>query len=248
MKVLITGASSGIGKEFAKIFARENYELVLVARRKPLLLNLKKELEQKYNAKVDLIIEDLSDLNSVKRIRKKINNLHTLVNNAGFGDSGPFAKSNYDKNESMINVNITNLTNLTKLFLPDIIANKGKILNVASVAAFQPGPFMSVYFATKSYVLHFSEGLSEELNKKGVSVTCLCPGPTRTEFDKVAGANFKGNIPSAKEVAEYGYKSLMKGKVVAVHDWKFRILVKLNRILPRSVVRKLSSKITRENL
>jgi uncharacterized protein len=245
---LITGASSGIGLELSKIFAKNNHNLVLIARTKKVLETLKKDFEKKYNVKVIVIAEDLTDLKSSVRIKNKLKNIkiNILVNNAGFGDFGVFEKTNYETNESMINLNITTLTNLTRLFLDDLIETKGKIMNVASVAAFQPGPYMSVYFATKAYVLSFSEALSEELKGK-VTVSCLCPGPTRTNFDKVANAKnlFKGKLPTAKDVAVYGYNSLMKGKVVAVHSLKFKLITQLNRITPRSIIRKIAGKINK---
>ena len=243
---LITGASSGIGFEFAKIFARKKHNLVLVARRKEVLLKLKKDLEAKYKISVIVIAKDLSNLNSLLEIRKELKDvkIDVLVNNAGFGDKCLFEKADTKKIEDMINLNVTSLTILTKLFVNDLIKFKGSILNVASVAAFQPGPLMSVYFATKAYVLNFSESLSEEL-KGRVKVSCLCPGPTRTEFDKVANTKFSGNIPTAKEVAVYGVKCLEDGKVVAVHSIMFKILVQLNRLLPRSLIRKLGYKINK---
>ncbi|MFT4282940.1 MAG: SDR family NAD(P)-dependent oxidoreductase [Candidatus Woesearchaeota archaeon] len=244
---LITGASSGIGLEFAKVFARNKHNLVLVARREELLNDLKKDLESKYKVDIIVIKEDLSDIKSAYRLKEKLKDkkVNVLVNNAGFGDKSLFAKSNIKKIEDMVTLNVTTLTLLTRLFVEDLIKLKGKILNVASVAAFQPGPFMSVYYATKAYVLNFTEALSKELEGK-VKVSCLCPGPTRTEFDKVANAKFQGSIPTAREVAVYGYNCLNKGKVVAVHGFLFRILVQLNRLLPRSVIRSLSYKVNKE--
>lgn len=244
---LITGASSGIGLEFAKVFANNKHNLILVARREELLKELKKDLEKKYKIKVIVIKEDLSDIKSSYRIKEKLKDkkINVLVNNAGFGDKALFEKADIKKIEDMVNLNVTTLTLLTRLFMDDLVKHKGTLLNVASVAAFQPGPMMSVYYATKAYVLSFSEGLAEELKGK-VKVSCLCPGATRTEFEKVAKTNFKGNIPTAREVAIYGYYCLNKGKVVAVHGLLFRILVQLNRILPRSAIRKISYKVNKD--
>jgi short-subunit dehydrogenase len=167
------------------------------------------------------------------------------VNNAGFGALGAFATSSWDKQAEMIQLNITTLTELTRLYLPSMLARKsGKILNLSSIAAFQAGPMMSVYYASKAYVLSFSEGLFEELRGTGVSVTALCPGPTESNFVKTAGAEDISvlktmKIPSSQEVAEYGYKALMQNKAVAVHGTLNKTLIMGTRLIPRSVLRKI---------
>lgn len=172
-----------------------------------------------------------------------------LENNAGFGDYGLFAESEWDKQEQMINLNVLSLTYLTRLFLPDMIKRRsGKILNVASTASFQPGPTMAVYFASKAFVLSFSEALNNEVSEHGISVTALCPGPTQSGFQDAASMQdsrlFKGNnSPSSREVAEYGYKSMMKGKAVAIHGFRNTIMANSVRFAPRSLVVKIARKM-----
>ncbi|MGZ3691914.1 MAG: SDR family NAD(P)-dependent oxidoreductase [Pseudobdellovibrio sp.] len=249
---LITGASTGIGFELAQVFAKNNHHLILVARSTQKLEDLKKQIESTQNILVEVISLDLSKSNSSETLFNEVRkrNLHVdiLVNNAGFGDHGLFTKSNLSRNEDMIKLNILTLTKLTHLFLPEMLKNKnGKILNVASTAAFQAGPLMSVYYATKAYVLSFSEGLSEELRGTGVTVSALCPGPTQSNFMVAANAadvplldSLK--IPTSKEVAEYGYKSLMNDKVIAVHGFLNNILAKGSGFFPRSLNRKIVMK------
>ena len=167
-----------------------------------------------------------------------------MVNNAGFGHFGLFAESNWEKQHQMIELNITALTQLTHLFLPQLIQQKGKILNVASTAAFQPGPTMAVYYATKAFVLHFSEALSNELKPTGVTVTALCPGATESGFQKAAEMEesklVKGRkLPSSADVAIYGYKAFMNGKVVAIHGWLNYLMAQSIRFTPRSLVLKV---------
>jgi uncharacterized protein len=242
--VLITGASNGIGLELANIFAGKNYNLVLVARSADKLLAF-----EKAHQNVVSIAQDLSLPNAAQDLyntlqSKKIS-IDILINNAGFGDFGMFAESNWQKQEQMINLNITCLTQLTHLCLPNMIANKsGKILNVASTAAFQPGPLMSVYYATKAYVLHFSEAIANELEDTGVTVTVLCPGATESGFQNLANMHdsklVKGKkLPTSKVVAEYGFKSLMAGKRVAIHGTLNYILANSNRLTPRNMVVKI---------
>lgn len=250
---LITGASSGIGYELADVFAKNNHHLILVARSTEKLQSLKNEIEQKYQVVAEFISMDLSKPNSAdelfKTIQSKNLNIDILVNNAGFGDHSLFLNEDPKKIEEMILLNILTLTKLTRFFLPDMIANRrGKILNVASTAAFQPGPLMSVYYATKAYVLSFSEGLYEELKGTGVSITTLCPGPTESGFQGTA--NLSGvalvntmKLPPAKEVAEFAYDNLMKGKVIAIHGLMNSVVAKSINFVPRSIVRKLVMKI-----
>jgi len=247
---LITGASSGIGLELAKLFAEEKNELVLVARNKIKLEALKKELDKV--TKVTLIIADLSEKNSPEKIKEALDKnkieVHTLINNAGFGDYGDFKDTELKRSEEMIQVNITSLTKLTRLFIQDIIKQNGRIMNVASVAAFIPGPNMAVYYATKAYVLSFTEALAEELRNTNVKVSALCPGPTKTNFKKSANVGsdkmFRGNIPSARDAAEYGYRMLNKGKVVAIHGFANQTMMKAIKFLPRRTVTKLVRKMT----
>jgi len=191
---LITGASSGLGYEFCKLFAKDGNNLVLVARRKELLDKYASELSAKYGISVRVIAKDLSLEKSPDEIfntlRTENIKLSALINNAGFGYKGSFEEIRLDIDMDMIKVNMLCLVKMTKLFLNDIIeSNDGGILNVASTAAFQPGPFMAVYFATKAFVLSFSESLAEELSKTDVIVSTLCPGPTKTEFQGRANMN-----------------------------------------------------------
>ena len=250
---LITGASNGIGYEMAKVHAMKDSNLVLVARNKSKLDVFKDELERKYKVWVYTIGKDLSQPNAAKEVydelKTKSISIDYLVNNAGFGDFGPFAESDWGKQEQMINLNVTTLTYFTRLFLTDMICRGGgKVLNVASTASFQPGPTMAVYFATKAYVLSFSEAVNDEVRKYGITVTALCPGPTHSGFQ--AGATRSGskllernNLATSKEVAEYGYKAMMKGKAVAIHGIKNVLMANSVRFAPRSLVVKLTRKI-----
>lgn len=251
---LLTGASSGIGYELAHIFARENYSLVLVARSQEKLLELKKELEETCAIIVHVLVVDLAQSDAAERIVTQVANLKIsidiLVNNAGFGLFGEFTRTDWKREEEMIKVNILSLTQLTKFFVPLMVRNKkGKILNVASTAAFFPGPFMAVYYATKAYVLSFSQALGSELEGTGVTVTALCPGPTTTGFQKTAALDgvrtFAGHLPTAREVAEYGFRSLMEGKVVAIHGMKNKLLTWFSRFLPRKAITAGVKKIQR---
>jgi short-subunit dehydrogenase len=243
---LITGSSSGLGKEFARIHASNGNDLVLVARSKDKLEALKLELEKQFGISVYVIVKDLSDQYAPKSVYDEIKThkitVDYLINNAGFGDFGLFAETDWEKQLEMINLNVTCLTYLTRLFLPDMIKNKsGKILNIASTAAFQPGPTMSVYFATKAFVLSFSEAIANELKGTGVTVTALCPGATETGFKAAASLEdsnlFKGNqIASSKEVAVFGYNKMMEGKTVAIHGIVNNLMAQSVRFAPRNVV------------
>ncbi|MCG2462727.1 SDR family oxidoreductase [Flavobacteriaceae bacterium F89] len=250
---LITGASSGIGLELAKIHASKGGDLVLVARNISKLDELKSELENQYKVKIYTIGKDLSKNNSAQDVydettKQKIP-IDYLINNAGFGDFGMFVETDWSKELQMINLNITTLTLFTKLYLRDMVKRKsGKIMNVASTAAFQSGPTMAVYYATKAYVLNFSEAVNNEVSDKGISVTALCPGATESGFQVAAemeeSALVKGKkLPTAKEVAQYGYASMLKGKTVAIHGMLNYILANSVRFMPRALVVKLTRKI-----
>jgi short-subunit dehydrogenase len=250
---LITGASNGIGLELAKIHASKGGDLVLVARNKSKLDELKIELENQFKITVYTIGKDLSETNAAQDIYNETNKqniqIDYLINNAGFGDFGMFAESDWNKELKMINLNITSLTNFTKLYLQDMVKRRsGKIMNVASTAAFQSGPTMAVYCATKAFVLSFSEAVSNEVSNKGITITSLCPGATETGFQAAGGMEeselFKGKkLPAAKEVAEYGYAAMMKGKVVAIHGIMNYIMSNSIRFIPRAMVLKVSRKI-----
>lgn len=250
---LITGASSGIGLELARVFAANNHNLILVARSTDKLEALKTEIEQKSEVVAEVISADLSKPESAEILFETIKNknMHVdiLVNNAGFGDHGLFLNSVSKRNDDMITLNILTLTKLTRLFLPSMVSNKyGKILNVASTAAFQAGPLMGVYYATKAYVLSFSEALHEELTGTGVTVTALCPGPTESNFMSAANAADvplldSMSIPTSKDVAEYGYKALMNEEVVAVHGILNGVLAKGTSFVPRFLLRKVVKRL-----
>lgn len=250
---LITGASSGIGLEFAKIFAAQKNDLVLIARSANKLTALADTLKQQYGVVVHVIAADLSKMNEAQLVYDtcKRQDIHVdyLINNAGFGDFGFFVENDWTKTEQMIDLNMKSLTKLCYLFIPDMIKRKlGRILNVASTAAFQPGPTMAVYYATKSYVLFFSEALSNELKGSGVSVTCLCPGATESGFQVAAAmensALVKGKkLPTSAEVALFGYKAMMKGKLTVIHGWMNYLMANSIRFTPRAWVLPIVRKI-----
>lgn len=230
---LITGASSGIGLEFAHIFASKGVNLVLVDQSKEKLDTFKLQMEKQYGVIVYNIGKDLSASNAAKEVYNELRcrkiHIDYLINNAGFSDFGFFSETNWDKQLQMINMNITTLTYLTRLFLPEMIKEKyGKILNMASIASFQPGPTMSVYFATKAYVLSFSEAIANELKGTGVSVMVLCSGAIESEF---------GQKATLKEVAMFGYQKMMRGRtVVVVHGFVNKMMTQSIRFVPRDIV------------
>ena len=244
---LITGASAGLGVEFARQLSKRGHRLVLAARLKDRLEDLAKELGNARAVAIDLskagaAAELLADL------EKAGEQVDILVNNAGFGLIGRFAKREPERLREMIDLNIGTLTDLCRLASPGMIErSKGAILNVASTAAFQPGPNMAVYFATKAYVLSFIEALHEELKPHGVHVTCLCPGPTRTEFGEVAGFGGSGMFDrvamDAPTVVDAGLKGLDKNKAVVVPGVANKIGAQSTRFAPRSVVRKIAGAI-----
>jgi uncharacterized protein len=246
---LITGASTGIGFDLAKLFAKDKWELVLVARNKSKLEEVAKELETANATKVHIFACDLSQKEAVQELFHftKDRNLfvEVLVNNAGFGISGNFSENSLEDELNMIDLNIHSLVHLTKIYCRDMIANKkGRILNVASTAAFQPGPFMSNYYATKAYVLSFSEGIREELLGSGVSVSVLCPGPTVTEFQKRAKMGneklLKGPLAmDSMTVAKQGYAGLMSGKAIIISGIINWLMAESIRFTPRFLARKI---------
>lgn len=250
---LITGASGGIGLELARIHAQNGDNLVLVARNKIKLDVIKSELESKHPVSVFIISVDLAVADAAKElfdaVQKQNINVDYLINNAGYGDYGFFADSDWEKESRMIQLNISTLTQLTRLFLPEMIHHGGgKIMNLGSVASFQPGPLMAVYCATKAFVLSFSEALNNEVADKGITVTALCPNLTESGFVDASAMNeskmAKGRkLPTAKEVAEYGYKSMMKGRAVAVHGFMTKVMVTSERLVPRSLVVKITRKM-----
>ena len=243
MKVLITGASSGIGKEFAKLFAKKGYDLALVARNKEELNKLAEDLKKDNNINIEIIDTDLSIIENCKEIHKKVQNVDILVNNAGFGDCGNFTNTSLEKEISMINTNIVAYHTLMKLYLIDMKKeNKGKILNVASIAGFMPGPLMATYYATKAYIVRISESIREELKKEksNVQISILCPGPVKTNFSKVANVKFHLREANSTYIVKYAVKKLEKGKFYIVPG----IDVKMARIGAKLFPAPLISKVT----
>lgn len=239
---LITGASCGLGYEFAKIFASRKCDLVLVARNKEKLEEIKTELEEKYPVNVIVIARDLTESDAADTIYNKLKILGIrvdyLVNNAGFGDNNGYFDTEWQRQEQMVKLNVLALMHLTHLFGNDMRRRgDGKILNVASIAAFMPGPYMSVYYASKAFVLSFSQAIGAELRKDGVTITALCPGPTATGFEAAANLEkarmFKIFKPAvAADVAKTGYFAMMKGKSVAFHDFATYSVTVLSKIFP----------------
>ena len=246
---LITGASMGIGKELAKIFAADGHDLVLVARSEDKLQSLAQELEGAHGISAQVVTADLTDPGAPATIfaalQSKGVELDYLVNNAGFGANGPFAELSLQSQMDMLQVNIDALVALCHLALHGMLARrKGRILNIASTAGFQPGPDMAVYYATKSFVLMFSEGIAEEVKDAGVTVTAHCPGATATNFGGTAGNDtsilFKLGAAPADKVARHAYRSMMKGKVVAIEGLLNWIAAFSVRFGPRALVRKIA--------
>lgn len=240
---LITGASSGIGRDMAFEFADRGYDLILVARSFDRLKEVKNEIIKKYDKCNVLIMKcDVSNVESVKNlyndVRKEFVNIDVLVNNAGFGDCGEFYETDLEKDISMINTNILGLNVLTKLFLQDMVkVNKGYILNIASIAGFMPGPLMATYYSTKAYVVRLTRAIAKELkvvNSK-VRIAAFCPGPVNTEFDKNANVTFSLKGQSSSDVAKIGLNGLFKSnKVVYFSSILIRIVACLAKIMPES--------------
>jgi len=241
---LITGASSGIGLELAHIMAREGHHLILSARNILALEDLAIELRDKYQVDVKVIPCDLSETRTACAFHKEIKDqnlsIDCLVNNAGFGLLGDFKDQDPDMLHRMIELNCSSLMVLSRLFADDLIASKGRILNIASVAAFYSGPLMAVYYATKAFVVSFSEALNFELKKHGVSVTAHCPGPTHSNFQDRAGMHNTSlftllPVPSSKIVAEHAYRAMMKRKSLAIHGIVNRMMLSFGSLSTRSL-------------
>jgi short-subunit dehydrogenase len=239
---LITGASSGLGAEFATILAEQKWNLILVARNADALHVLGKKLETTHGINVQTISLDLALHDASALLIKEIGQtqITLLINNAGFGDFGFFQDMDPARTRQMIDLNIGTLTDLTRSLLPRMVtAKQGRILNIGSIAAFQPGPLMTVYYATKAYVVSFSEALSNELQDTGISVTCLCPGPTKTAFAQnahMATANiFKYGAMDAHTVAAQGIQACMRGKRLVIPGWRNRLGTIVVRFLPIAV-------------
>lgn len=245
---LITGASAGIGEALAGVFSRERNDLILSARRGDRLQEIADELHDRHAVDVHVIAADLAAPDGSKRLYEQVQQLglevEYLVNNAGFGTFGPFAETDVDRSMELVRLNVAAVTGLTALFLPAMVERgRGRIMNVASAAAFQPGPLMAAYYASKAYVLHFSEALAEELEGSGVTVTALCPGPVRTEFQDVADMHDSGLVAgkrliSVATVAEIGYRSMMYGKPIAIPGFMMKLTALSVRFAPRRLVAK----------
>lgn len=250
---LITGASSGIGYEFANVFASKKHNLILVARSGKKLDDMKHLLERKYNIKVVAIAMDLAAINAAKKLYEETSRrgyiVNNLVNNAGFGDWIGFIDSDWERQADMIQLNITTLTQMTYLYANEMRKHKeGHILNLSSAAAFFAGPYMANYYATKGYVLSFSQAVAYELRKTGVTVTAFCPGPTATGFGRAA--NMKGSNmfrvikpANSKAVAKCGYQGMMKGKIVVYHGAPTKLMNIGSRLLPRCIATDLAKKV-----
>lgn len=250
---LITGASLGIGREIAQLFAQDGYHLALVARNSAKLAEFANELQGQFGISAKSFPLDLSAESAPQflfdQLARESVPIDVLVNNAGYGKLGMFAEIPLQESLGQIQLNITALTSLTKLFLQPMIERKsGKILNVASTAGFQPGPLMAVYYATKAFVISFSEALANEVRGSGVTVTCLCPGATDTNFQKRAGTErtnlFRRMRPmNAETVARDGYRALMKGKPLVISGGRNWLLAESLRVSPRRLVTALSRKV-----
>jgi short-subunit dehydrogenase len=253
---LITGASSGLGEEFARQLARENYDLVLTARREDRLQTVAAEALKLGSSKVEVIAIDLGQPDGATKLHRQVSErgleIECLINNAGFGTHGIFHKLPLEREVEEINLNITSLVAMTRLFLEGMVARRrGTIINVASTAAFQPVPYMATYGATKSFVLDFSEAVAYEVKSSGVTVMALCPGPTRTEFQDVAGVNETG-VPSfaymdAKTVVAQALASAKRGKSVRINGIMNLVMAQSTRITPRALVARIAGGMFKGN-
>jgi short-subunit dehydrogenase len=246
---LVTGASSGLGEEFARLFANDGCDLVLVARRKDRLQALATELREAKKVSVHVLAADLGVPEEVERVIREVQALDLtiefLVNNAGLGNVGPFAESSLTTQLAMVDVNDRALVRLTHAFLPAMLTRRrGRVLNIGSTAGLQPGPYSAVYYASKAFVNSFTEALANELHGTGVTATVSLPGATATEFASVAGSGatrlFQSGVMSSAEVARDAYRAMLAGKPWVIHGWKNKALAFSVRLGPRSVVRSIS--------
>ena len=250
---LITGGSTGIGFELARQFAAHGHDLVLAARNADQLEAAAGKIEGKYGVSVKTLSIDLVDGDAPQRLFDSLTGdgvqVDFLVNNAGFGLGGEFVDTDINRELDMIQVNCSALIHLTKLFLPAMVKRKeGKIMNVASTAAFQAGPGHSIYYASKAFVLSFSEAIAEELHRTGITVTALCPGPTESNFAERAGPNksrlfTQAKVATAEEVAKFGYQALMKGQRVAIPGMQNKLMIQAERFVPRILVNKIAHRM-----
>jgi len=246
--VLITGASGGIGKALCEEFARDGYDLILAARSMEKMQSHAADLQRRFNIQVTAIGADLESPGGAERLHAEVKKsgkvLNALVNNAGYGVFGEFKDSLLASEVAMMQLNMNAVVVLTKLFLPDLLATRGKILNTASTAAFQPGPYMAVYCATKSFVLSFSESIASELESTGVTVTALCPGPTASGFQDKANLGNSGlikgkKLPTSEDVAALGYRALKRGQRVYIPGFVNWVMAQSMRFTPRNLATKV---------
>lgn len=251
---LITGASGGLGEEFAKLSAADGYDLVLIARNRQKLDALAEELRKTYGIRTTVFPQDLSEPDAVLKLTEALRTAaiepDILINNAGFGAFGLFHETQYAQEKNLISVNIAALTELTKVIVPMMVKRgTGKILNIASTAAFQPGPLMAVYYASKAYVMNLSLALSEELRGTGVTVTCLCPGPTNTGFEANANLEssrlFKLGTMDARTVARIGYDAMKRGKPLVIAGLRNRIGAFMTRFISRMLAARIARAVQR---
>jgi short-subunit dehydrogenase len=251
---LVTGASAGLGRDYARLFAADGHDVVLVARRRERLEELAREIGGQGGTQVHVLPLDLSDREAPRRcveeLRARGLAIDFLVNNAGLGTNGPFVEADPAKQLEMIQVNVASLVELTRLLVPDMLARKrGRVLNVGSTAGFQPGPFMAVYYASKTFVNSFSEALAYELDGTGVTVTVSCPGATATEFAGHAGNDssllFKLGAADSMSVAREGYAAMMAGRRMVVHGFTNKLGVQALRVSPRPVAIALAARLNR---
>jgi short-subunit dehydrogenase len=249
---VITGASGDLGQAFAHNFAADGINLVLTARRGPVLASLATQLEHDYGIKTLVYAGDLAEAETLTGLLTAVHDAHIrvkyLINNAGFGGYGAFTKTSWVNEHTMIDVNVSALTYLTKAFAK-LMKQKGygRIMNIASTAAFFPGPNMAVYYASKAYVLSFSEALREELCGSGVTMTTLCPGPLKSGFAEAARASstrlFDRSLPAAESVASYGYRAMQRGQSIAIYGWRSRLFIWSSRLLPRRLLPSLIKRL-----
>jgi uncharacterized protein len=250
-RAIVTGASSGIGLEFATLLAAGGYDLVLIARSTEALDGLAQHLRLTYRVGVETIVADLATIDAAARIVERVRSCDVLINNAGFGTYGRFDTLAPDRLREELLLNVVTLTELTRAYLPGMRARgKGRILNVASTAAFVPGPFMAPYYATKSYVLSFSLGIAEEVRGSGVTVTCLCPGATQTAFGSRAKIErallFRFPKASAAAVAHAGYRAMMRGNDLEIPGIMNKLVAVSPKITPRRTLVGISRKLVEQ--
>ncbi len=252
---LVTGAASGLGLELSILLAKDSYDLILIDIDKVNLELAKKRIKAENDIKIKLLVKDLSKPNIANEIFQEINatQVDILINNAGFGLFGTFSDTNWERESDMLNLHIVTTTHLTKLILKGMVERgSGRILNMSSLAAFQPGPLMSLYYASKAYILSFSEAIANELKGTGVTVTVLCPGQTNTSFQSVVSDSSSENkigfnIACPKDVALYGYKAMMKGQTVAVPGKLNKFLATIHRFVTRGMATKIVRNIQEKN-